>query len=186
MDLRMKTLNQILDEKINNINIYSCNGICSKCGNCCTNFLPITKKEITKIKQYVSENNIQPENRKFGNNIVMQCPFLNQKTKKCNIYKVRPFVCRNFLCSHKDWKKRRELYMQRADFNGMDRKGNFNPVYSMDELIYGNMEFFFYYVKDFCNNIGGLTQENFEKVIILSKRENILNHIRYKFKEVER
>ena len=72
MDLRMKTLNQILDEKINNINIYSCNGICSKCGNCCTNFLPITKKEITKIKQYVSENNIQPENRKFGNNIVMQ------------------------------------------------------------------------------------------------------------------
>ena len=76
--------------------------------------------------------------------------------------------------------------MQRADFNGMDRKGNFNPVYSMDELIYGNMEFFFYYVKDFCNNIGGLTQENFEKVIILSKRENILNHIRYKFKEVER
>ena len=36
--------------------------------------------------------------------------------------------------------------MQRANFNGLDRKGNVTPVYSMDELIYGNIEFFFYYV----------------------------------------
>ena len=182
----MASLNQLLNQQINSINVHSCNGTCSKCGNCCTNFLPVTKKEVSKIKQYVQTHNIQPENRKFGNNIIMQCPFLNQKTKKCNIYESRPFVCRDFLCSHKDWQKRRDLYMQRADFNGIDRKGNITPVYSMDELIYGNIEFFFYYVKDFCNNIGGLTQENFEKVIILSKREEILKHIRYKFEEVEK
>ena len=139
-----------------------------------------------KIKQYVKEHNIKPETRKFGNNIVMQCPFLNQKTKKCNIYEARPFVCRNFLCSHKDWQKRRDLYMQRADYNGIDRKGNITPVYSMDELVYDNMEFFFYYTLDMCNSFGGLTQENFEMIIRLSKREDILKYIRYKFKEVER
>lgn len=185
MDLKMKSLNQLLDQQINNLNIYSCNGICSKCGNCCTNFLPVTKKEVSKIKKYVKENNIQPENRKLGNSIIMQCPFLNQTTKECNIYEARPFVCRNFLCSHKDWQKRRDLYMKRADFNGIDRKGMITPIYSMDELIYNNIEFFLYFIKDMCNNIGGLTQENFEMFVRLSKREEILKCIKYKFEEVQ-
>lgn len=182
MDLIMINLKQTLNQ--NNITVYSCNGTCSKCGNCCTNFLPVTKKEISKIKQYVKENNIQPENRKFGNNIIMQCPFLNQKTKKCNIYKARPFVCRNFLCSHKDWQRRRGLYMQRADFNGEDRKGILTPVYSMDELIYDNIEFFIYYIQDMCRTLGGPTKENFELLIKLSKREEFLKYMKYEFKEV--
>lgn len=178
----MMNLNQLLNKEINNINVYSCKGTCSKCGNCCTNFLPVTKKEVSKIKQYVKEKNIQAENRKFDNNIIMQCPFLNQKTKTCNIYEVRPFVCRNFLCSHRDWQKRRKLYMQRADFNGISRKGDLTPVYTMDELIFNNIEFFLYYVKDMCNSLGGATKENFEKIIKLSKREEILKHIKYEFR----
>lgn len=179
----MMNLNQILNQT-NEITVHSCNGTCSKCGNCCTNFLPVTKKEVSKIKQYVKENNIQPENRKKGNNIIMQCPFLNQKTKQCNIYEARPFACRNFLCSHKDWYKRRDLYMQRADYNGVNKKGEYDPVYSMDELIFNNMDFFFYYVQDFCQILGGMTQKNFETVIKLSKREEILKYIKYEFKEV--
>ena len=179
----MQSLKQVLNQQINNITVYSCNGTCSKCGNCCTNFLPVTKKEVSKIKQYVKENDIQPENRKFGNDIVMQCPFFNQKTKRCNIYEVRPFVCRDFLCSHKDWQKRRQLYMQRADFNGMDKKGKVLAVYSMDELIFNNIEFFFYYIQDMCRALGGLTKENFELVIKFSKREEILKYIKYEFEE---
>lgn len=169
----MKSLKQVLNEK-DNLNIYACNGACSKCGNCCTNFLPVTKKEVSKIKQYVNDNNIKAENRKIGNNIIMQCPFLNQKTKKCSIYEVRPFVCRDFLCSHSDWKKRRKLYMQRADYNGLDNKGQ-TKVYSMDELIYGNLEFFNYYVIDMCRQIGTETKEGIEKIIRLSGREELLH-----------
>ena len=179
----MKNLTRLLNQEINNLNVYACNGTCSKCGNCCTNYLPVTKKEVSKIKEYVTKNNIKPENRKIGNDIKMQCPFLNQKTKRCNIYEARPFVCRNFLCSHKDWQKRRSLYMQRADYNGMNKKGETGSVYSMDELIYNNLEFFFYSVQDFCNMIGGMTKENFEEVIKLFKREEILKYIKYKFEE---
>lgn len=75
--------------------------------------------------------------------------------------------------------------MQRADFNGIDKKGNLDPVYSMDELIFDNIEFFFYYIQDMCRSLGGLTQENFERVINLSKRKDILKHIKYEFEEEE-
>lgn len=175
--ITMKNLSQTLSEE-DNMTVYACNGACSKCGNCCTNFLPITKKEVSKIKQYVKDNNIQAENRKIGRNIIMQCPFLNQQTKKCSIYEVRPFACKNFLCSHKDWKKRRKVYMQRADYNGLDNKGQ-TKVYSMDELIYENHEFFIYYVIDMCRQLGGETKENFERIVRLSGREELLKQIKY-------
>ena len=165
MGLIMKSLKQVLSED-DKMTVYACNGTCSKCGNCCTNFLPVTKKEVFKIKQYVKDNNIQAENRIFGNNIIMQCPFLNQQTKECIIYKVRPFACRDFLCSHEDWKKRREIYMQRADYNGVN-----NNVYSMDELIYGNREFFDYYLIDMCRQLGAKTKDDIERIIRLSGRE---------------
>lgn len=129
----MMIKSDLLEDKVTP---YACNGKCIQCGECCTNFLPITKKEVSKIKQYIKEHDIKAENRIIENNIILQCPFLNQKTKKCNIYEARPFVCRNFLCSHKDWKKRRILYMQRADYNGIDKKGNITPVYSTDELFF--------------------------------------------------
>lgn len=173
----MQTMNQLKDS----ISVYACNGQCSKCGNCCTDFLPVTKKEISKIKRYVKENNIKAENRIIEGNIILQCPFLNQKTKQCNIYEVRPFVCRNFLCSHKDWRRKRKLYMERADYNGTYKNGKIKPIYSMDELVFDNLEFFFYYIESLCRCLpGGTTKENFELVIKKSQRKEILNYIKFK------
>lgn len=79
---------------------HTINGCCSGCGDCCANVLPISKEEVGRIKQYIKKNNIVPVNR---NNILIGeyidiCPFLS-KENKCNIYEIRPEVCRNFLCS---------------------------------------------------------------------------------------
>ena len=36
-------------------------GKCTRCGECCAAFLPITRKEEKRIKKYVKQNNIEPE-----------------------------------------------------------------------------------------------------------------------------
>ena len=53
------------------------NGRCSSCGNCCSNILLLTDKEISKIKKYIKENNIKPVNRNsiLNNEYKDVCPF---------------------------------------------------------------------------------------------------------------
>lgn len=84
---------QILDRYNNTIN-----GHCSGCGNCCANVLMLTDQEIKIIKKYIELHNIQPINRNTIFNFVNICPFLN-KDKQCNIYDVRPDICRKFSCN---------------------------------------------------------------------------------------
>ena len=115
-------MDELVDKTINNK--------CSKCGQCCGIFIPMTMPEIYKIKNYVKDNNIIPENRIVGNKIELRCPFLDLKNHKCKIYEVRPFVCRDFICNRKNWKKFRNLYMNRSKYNN----------YTVDELIYGDIE----------------------------------------------
>ena len=79
---------------------YTINGECSGCGRCCTNILPLSQKEIQKIKSYIGQYKVTPVNR---NNVLTKeysnvCPFLS-KENKCNIYKVRPEICKRFICS---------------------------------------------------------------------------------------
>lgn len=79
-------------------------GVCSKCGNCCSRFLEIYPKEAAKIKKWVRKNRYTPngEEQFVGEDgkqtINMMCPFRNEKEKKCDIYDVRPFICRLFQC----------------------------------------------------------------------------------------
>ena len=79
------------------------NGKCTQCGECCANLLPMTDEEIEIIRKYVKKHNIK-EHRHFlplaTPTIDMTCPFLNdsKKTEKCDIYKVRPRICKDFSC----------------------------------------------------------------------------------------
>lgn len=75
------------------------NGKCSNCGNCCGDILPLKQSEINRIIKFVKRNNIKEENKGnvFSNN--MTCPFRNEKEKKCNVYEVRPEICREFICN---------------------------------------------------------------------------------------
>ena len=77
---------------------------CNQCGKCCANVLMLSPKEIAIIKSYIEKNNIPIINH---NTIFMKedaniCPFLEKEdngSTKCNIYPVRPSICRSYNCS---------------------------------------------------------------------------------------
>ena len=71
---------------------------CSRCGQCCNAWNPITMEEYYTIKQYIQEHNIKAAPlQKHNNDIYITCPFNTEKG--CSIYPVRPAVCKRFSCS---------------------------------------------------------------------------------------
>jgi Fe-S-cluster containining protein len=131
-------LNDLLNSDMNFKN-NTCNHKCSGCGECCTAFIPITKKELMIIKKYVKDNNIEGNylSTESGQNLYAFCPFLNKENHKCNIYEVRPYVCRKFKCdkNKETLIKEREEYSRRADYNGFF---NNTPTASIQYLVYGD------------------------------------------------
>lgn len=93
----MKIVNKTLED-------YFVDDKCSECGNCCGRFLPLSNKEINQIKAYVKSHSIKQNLHSINvlneNVLDYTCPFLNDlKTgKKCDIYPVRPLICREFTC----------------------------------------------------------------------------------------
>ena len=84
-----------------NVGIQDCsiNGKCSKCGECCTNLLPITQDELYTIAEYVINNNIKPQKQVLVMKNKLTCPYYDGK--KCLIYAIRPLICREFYCYKK-------------------------------------------------------------------------------------
>ena len=85
------------------------NGKCTQCGECCSNFLPMTQEEIDTIKSYIKQHKIKECKRLFPTakeTIDLTCPFLDmaKKAEKCRIYEVRPRICRDFICDPKQRK----------------------------------------------------------------------------------
>ena len=76
-----------------NIKDFTKKGRCSKCGECCSNLLPLAKSEVERIITYAREHKITVSKPKNGS-----CLFLN-KDKRCLIYEARPLICRLFKCS---------------------------------------------------------------------------------------
>ncbi len=74
-------------------------GKCSKCGECCTNILPVTQKEIDIVQKYVIDNNIKPQKQMLVMQNRLTCPYYNGN--KCLIYEVRPLICKEFYCYKK-------------------------------------------------------------------------------------
>lgn len=96
---------------------FTINGQCSNCGKCCTNFIPISSKELKKIKQYVKKYNIKEQDSYINyptqnTNLNLYCPFRDDINKVCTIYPVRPSICRDFICN-KDCRKRRDFYLNK-------------------------------------------------------------------------
>lgn len=79
------------------------NGKCTQCGECCSNCLPMTKKEISIIKDYIKVHKVAEQLHTVCLRepaFDMTCPFLDitKDKEKCTIYKVRPRICRDFIC----------------------------------------------------------------------------------------
>lgn len=72
-------------------------GKCSKCGECCSNFLPITQEELNSIQKYVIENNIKPQKQNLIMKQQLTCPYYDGK--KCLVYETRPLICKAFYCN---------------------------------------------------------------------------------------
>lgn len=113
----------------------TCNGKCSRCGQCCNAWNPITLSEYFIIKEYITENNIKPSLcRPEGNNLYITCPF--NTGHECSIYEVRPEVCKQFSCHLPEdiIDKNRTYFDSRADING-NHRDRFIPF---DLLFFGD------------------------------------------------
>lgn len=75
------------------------NGQCSNCGECCTDFIPMSRSEVNRIKKYLKSHPEIKEQRHALAKYDITCPFRSHDQKKCLIYEVRPEVCRRFLCN---------------------------------------------------------------------------------------
>ena len=95
----MELINELLNPQNVQIVNFSCRGECSKCGNCCTPFLPVSQEEINIIQKYVIENNIKPNYTMLVMENKLSCPYYDGK--KCLIYEVRPLICKEFYCNKK-------------------------------------------------------------------------------------
>ena len=101
--MKIGTFAQMKEEFNNGTYDLTDNGKCTQCGNCCGNLLPMTSKEIETIHKYIKKYNIK-EHRHIlplaEPTIDMTCPFLNDSkpNEKCDIYEVRPHICREFIC----------------------------------------------------------------------------------------
>lgn len=83
-------------------------GKCSRCGECCSNFLPISQNELDIIQEYVIKNNIKPCKQNLIMKQQLTCPYYDGK--KCLIYEVRPLICKVFYCNKMpDYQETKEL-----------------------------------------------------------------------------
>lgn len=112
-------------------NLYNCmvDGKCSKCGNCCSDILPLSDDEIRRIHKYVRQKGIKESKHLIPVAkpvLDITCPFRDNGKKICTIYEVRPEICRQFICDSE----------QRAKEN-RERLKKGRRVFSMREVFFG-------------------------------------------------
>lgn len=101
-----KQLAEVLEDMRNGTYDMTDNGVCTQCGACCSNLLPMTDKEIKRIRGYIKKHQVKeykhliPAARIVAD---MTCPFMDdsKQKEKCRIYPVRPEICRQFICDPK-------------------------------------------------------------------------------------
>lgn len=77
----------------------TCNGECTKCGECCGAILPIDQNDAEKIQDYVVKNKIFPQRQIMVMKNKLQCPYYTgNKEKGCAIYEARPKICKYYKC----------------------------------------------------------------------------------------
>lgn len=84
------------------IDNYTKNGKCSGCGNCCSGILPLSKAEIKRIHEYMKKHEIKEHHSGVAmmtGKIDGTCPFRDDVNRKCDIYAIRPEICRSFVCN---------------------------------------------------------------------------------------
>ena len=97
-------LSEILQAMEDGVLDFTKDGECTGCGKCCSNFLPMSNEEVRRIKRYMKAHGIREHKHLAPTRnatVDMTCPFLNddKENEKCEIYPVRPLICRVFCCN---------------------------------------------------------------------------------------
>lgn len=127
----------IIEDTIRNMNSglydFTDNGSCSGCGGCCSNYLPLSRKDISRIKKYIKAHNIKPCKHfvPTAEPIVdFTCPFRDNDKRICTIYPVKPAICSDFKCdkarkgympSEEIFKEKYEVVFMREFFFGGEK-----------------------------------------------------------------
>ena len=106
------------------------NGKCSNCGQCCSDFLPMSSGEVARIKKYIKKHGIKEQRHNVLQGIDLTCPFRNEATRKCLIYEIRPAICRQFMCNHTE----EDIMKAKFDFHKI------NKVVAMRSEFFGSTE----------------------------------------------
>lgn len=118
-------IGEVIDSMESGVYNFCKDGKCIGCGECCSALLPISEKELRVIKRYVKKKKLKPHRHMAVASVAldMTCPFLDstKSSEKCDIYSVRPKICREFICcqppskvkANKElfWSTRKAYYM---------------------------------------------------------------------------
>ena len=117
---------------MNNVDVidFTVNGKCSSCGKCCSNLLPLSDREIKRIKTYVAKHHIKEQRHNVAVGVDMTCPFRDEANRKCLIYEIRPAICQQFMCNH----THEDIMKAKLDFHQINK-----PVF-MRSVFFGNKE----------------------------------------------
>ena len=97
---------------------------CIGCGECCTDLLPTTRREIVRLRDYAKKHQLKEHRLPAGaalESVDLTCPFRNEMTKRCDVYPVRPLICRAFICSRtlQAARKTRDLVQSDRDIHSL-------------------------------------------------------------------
>lgn len=104
MIAKMDNLKSAIDKMNSGVYDFTDDGKCTQCGACCSNYLPMTQKEVDVIHRFVKKHDIKEFKHLFpvsNDTFDMTCPFMDDSKlkEKCRIYSVRPEICKQFICS---------------------------------------------------------------------------------------
>lgn len=129
------TLDKMLSDMKSGVYDFTKDGKCSQCGQCCSDLLPLSSKEIKEIKRYIEKHHIEQCKHFIPSTtptVDMTCPFRDNEKRICTIYPVRPAICKDFVCS----KPKQGIELDKSKFHG-----RYEPV-DMRATFYGEKDLY--------------------------------------------
>ena len=124
------TLEKVMEDMRNGVYDYTRDGKCSGCGNCCSRILPVSGKEVRRIREYIRKHHIEEcVNRPPTAGPVQDwtCPFRDNMKRICTVYEVRPAICRDFRCDKPRKQIEADKRMYHGKYNVVDMREKFFP-----------------------------------------------------------
>jgi len=128
--MKLGTIEDIRKDMEAGVFDFTNDGVCSNCGECCADLLPVSWKEIQTIKKYIRKNGIKEQIHFLPTaraTIDMTCPFRNNLEKRCEIYAVRPMICRDFQCDKPKKQIHADMNLYKGDYLLISMRETFYP-----------------------------------------------------------